>query len=343
MFKYVPQCQPSVAKKLLEGNFTIGSDNLKATWWEEDSIFYHDSLLISAFYGIELENCRKALNISKDVLFIGDSGGYQILTMGVNISPLRVIQWFNRSEVDIGFTLDLPVKLNDSNEIFDKKMLKSNTNANLMIENRGKIKSLYLVVHGNSVDKMETWYREGTKEHDWDGICMAKRSPTVMTTARILSFAISKGVKNMHILKATSWDDLCLLYYFSDKFDLLTSDSSSYSYGARYREYINPLSGRPIFMGERFAGKNGNLKTLPCRCPACSTTTLEELNSNKKDIGTLINVHNLWLQLDWIYKLNVIKDDKGLLFNLMSSRAKEAVKFVNNGNDTKKSTLSDWI
>ena len=339
----MPQCQPSVAKKHSEGDFTIGPDNLKATWWEKDSIFYHDSLLISAFYGIELGNCRKALNIPKDVLFIGDSGGYQILTMGVNISPLRVIQWFNRSKVDVGFTLDLPVRLDDSNGMFDKKMIKSNINANLMIENRGEIKSLYLVVHGNSIDKLETWYREGTKEHDWDGICVAKRSPTVATTARILSFAISKGVKNMHILKATSWDDLCLLYYFSDKFDLLTSDSSSYSCGARFREYINPLSGQTIFMGERFAGKNGGLKTLPCRCPACSTTNLNELNGNKKDIGVLINIHNLWLQLDWIYKLNAIKDDKNLLFNLMTPKAKAAVEFVNNGNNTKKSTLSGWI
>jgi queuine/archaeosine tRNA-ribosyltransferase len=342
MYKYVPQCQPSIGKQLSEGDFTIGPDNLKATWWEKDSIFYHDSLLISAFYGIELDNCRKALNIPKDVLFIGDSGGYQILTMKVNISPLRVIQWFNRNEVDVGFTLDLPVRLDDSDEIFDKKMTKSNTNADLMAENRNDLKRLYLVVHGNSLDKMEKWYQNGVKEHDWDGICMAKRSPTVMTTARILAFGISKGIKNMHVLKATSWDDLCLLYYFSDRFDLLTSDSSSYSYGARFREYINPLSGQTIFMGERFAGRNGGLKTLPCRCPACSTTDLDELNGNKKDIGTLINVHNLWTQLDWAYKLNAIKDDKGLLLKMMTPKAIEGVKLVEEIN-TKKATLSDWI
>ena len=344
MFKYVPQCQPSVAKKHVEGDFTIGADKKKATWWEDESIFHHDSLLISAFYGIELDNCRKKLNIPKDVLFIGDSGGYQILTMGVDISPLRVVQWFERNEVNIGFTLDLPVKLDDSNEIFMKKMKKSNNNANLMMKNRHNLKKLYLAVHGNTFDRMEKWYCDGTKEHDWDGICMAKRSPTVMTTAKILLFAINKDIKNIHVLKATSWDDLCILSYFENKFDLITSDSSSYSYGSRFREYINPLSGQTIFLGKRFAERNGDVKRLPCKCPACSTTNLEELNGDKKDIGVLINVHNLWLQLDWIDKLDAIKDDKELLLKIMTPKAKEAVKFINDGiNPKTSSTLFDWI
>lgn len=343
MYSYVPQCHPKVYQYYLDlCTIDDGDRKLNTTWWQEDSIFNYNSLLISFFYGRGLDNCRDDLTIPKDVLLIGDSGGFQILTLGADIKPLDVSKWYEEIGVDIGFTLDIPTKTDDSEQIFSKKMETSNDNANIMAENQDDTKKLYLVVHGNTINKMERWYEDGKREHDWGGICVAKRNNSILTTANILLFAIEQEIENCHILKATSKDDFYLLYYFSDRFDLLTSDSSSYTVGCRFRKYNNPLSHtHGLYFGGNFTN-NKDIKGLPCSCPVCSRVSVSDYNDGKYS-GQLISTHNLWLQLDWLDKVNGIKDDKELLYRLMSPKARRAVDFMNNRLESGGSMLSNWV
>ena len=57
-------------------------------WWKRGSAFYYPSLLVSAYYGMKFSNIREKFEVGKDILIVGDSGGFQIQGKGGYLEPI---------------------------------------------------------------------------------------------------------------------------------------------------------------------------------------------------------------------------------------------------------------
>jgi len=66
--------------------------------------------------------------------------------------------------------------------------------------------------------------------------------------------------------------------------------------------------------------KDNDLINLPCNCPICSKTTLEDLSKEREQgtkslPGMLISLHNMYQTISFVTFLNSIKSDEKLFTN----------------------------
>ena len=64
----------------------------------DKAFFKHDSLLINFFYAKKHSDYRGMMGIPEDVVIVGDSGGFEILSQRskgkeITIDPLEVLRW----------------------------------------------------------------------------------------------------------------------------------------------------------------------------------------------------------------------------------------------------------
>jgi hypothetical protein len=63
-------------------------------------------MLVSAFYGLKWkDNFRQYYNMPDDFIIIGDSGGFQNMTMNANLDPIEVLRW-QEKHCQIGLSFD---------------------------------------------------------------------------------------------------------------------------------------------------------------------------------------------------------------------------------------------
>jgi tRNA-guanine family transglycosylase len=290
-------------------------------WWTDTAIFNYDALLVSAFYGLDHPDFREYYGIPRDnFIFVGDSGGYQIWTQKVQIEPTDILRW-QENNVDIGLTLDVPPPSPVVNwKDFEYAAKQTYRNSEIMHRNRQSEDILmYKVIQGDNQKEMDYWW-DVMSDLEFDGISIAPRPPNAEKMAIGLGFAMSKGVKNIHVLLGTGGGTIPTIIYARKYFDLLTVDSSSFSSaGAIYRSYYLPFNiSQTLAFGKQF---NGELKELPCDCPVCQVSSVKDMNLTKNDqdtggrsmasiSGGLIALHNLYMVLRHHHFLEKLSDDR---------------------------------
>jgi tRNA-guanine family transglycosylase len=311
----------------------------KLNWWSSSSYMKYNAMLVSAYYGRKsFENRRE---IRDNVLFIGDSGGYQIVQHrsdekvfpGINkLTWKNVIKW-QLDVSDIGMTLDIPPiaphkakKMNkDYHTEYEKSLKESTTNAlemhkwkeSHLPEAENPDFKLFNVIHGTNPKEMNRWYKETTDNFnvEYDGFssssaCMGPNMSYLLPLR--LGFLIEnskekpmKG-KPFHILGTSSPRNICLIAYANKKFTKtqVYFDSTAVNKARTHREYFwyFDFTG-PVFYYGKDENKHTKLSDI-CVCPICSSL------NKKKDIwahrfsGYLIELHNLYWTTNYIEYIN---------------------------------------
>ena len=326
------------------------------SWMREDPIMSYDKMLISYYYGKKGSRDDIGDHITS---VMGDSGGFQATSLGIDIDPKDVINWQNEV-CDIGFTLDIPPF--DQNDVirgnyltgkdFDKCMAKSNKNANIMMERKDEDLDLYLVIQGDNDQNRQRWLNEGLKDYnDWAGYSLSvkpQQDPYVLVDW--LKFAIDNNLRNIHILGVSGRNTLAVLSYFSKYFDSVKFDSSSYSMGKRFRRYIFPyLIPHFIILTDRENIFNEEHKlipdTLPCDCPICreiDDMKIFSTDSNmKNEAGELISMHNLYQYVRYVQLLKNLLPNS-CVYKEFTSKVSKVIEYGEtriNG----MGSLDDWV
>lgn len=306
-------------------------------WWTENSIFRYNSLLVSAYYGMDVWDFREHYKIPprKDgFLFVADSGGWQIASQQVKIDPLEILRW-QEHNADVGFLLDVPpvepgtyMSYVDFNKFKDcATMAKRNYE---IVHSRRRSNDLELLkpIHGGTMKELN-YFWDVVKDLEFEGVAFSPKPATPMTIALELCFGYNKGVDIVHLFTGTGLNTIPVVVYARKMFERLTFDSSSFSVqGARFRSYCNPYY---LSSGITFGrGYQSTLDKLPCDCPVCSLATVDDLNSDGSLAGGLIALHNLWTTLKYINHLTLLSESYTDYVNFLRvySRDEDTIKAI---------------
>jgi len=307
-------------------------------WWTENALFYYNSLLVSAYYGMDIWDFREHYKIppKKDgFLFVADSGGWQIASQQVKIDPVEILRW-QEYNADVGMLLDVPpvepgtyVSYVDF-EKFKKCAAIAKRNYEI-VHSRRRSEDLELLkpIHGGSPQEIDYFWDE-VKDLEFEGVAFSPKPPVPMGIALQLAYGYDKGLDIVHLFTGTGLNTVPVVVYAQKMFKRLTFDSSSFSVqGARYRSYCNPFY---LSCGITF-GKSyqSTLEKLPCDCPVCRLATIDDLNSEGSLAGGLIALHNLWITLKYIEHLSVLSRSYTDYINFLNvySRDEETIKAIN--------------
>lgn len=309
-------CYIPCSSAAVPGPIGVISDTVsKLSWWEPNSFFNYPFLLISAYYGMKWKyNFREFFNIPDNFCIIGDSGGFQNMTMNANLDPIKVLRW-QEKYCQIGLTFDLPL-LEKNYKIRREKMIQTAENSKIAFKNRKNINmKLYACFHGHNIEEqnfMKEQYNRRISLNNFDGIAYgglvfsAGNTEYLIKILTLFCYNVYEYKLPVHFFGLSGNKIVPYIIYLQKKFNLnITFDSSSYGGGAMRREF---WKGNNL---EKIKVMETDFKTIPCDCPVCSV--VKDWNEYKKDgslAGGLISLHNLYQTLISIEKLKLNFDDK---------------------------------
>ncbi|HUU86806.1 MAG TPA: hypothetical protein VMX17_03540 [Candidatus Glassbacteria bacterium] len=288
-------------------------------FWKKECPVYCNNLLVSPFT-TGWDKRRRDFSKSEGLTIYADSGGYQILTRHEKINALDVLRW-QELIADIGFTLDIPphyFSKDYNTEQFQRCMYQSNKSANLMYKFKvNDDMQLWGVIQGRTYGELEIWYKDLTRDHEYDGYCIVlSGNKSFNDFIEQMKFATTIK-KRIHFLGNSDRLVALLLAKLSHLtgFDY-TYDSSTFSIGERYGKYIDPITGKHIFLSKD-EHKRDKIESLPCDCPICSKRSLRDLTRNPG----LINLHNLFVINKFNETIDKLSDEQfiSLLKNLVKN------------------------
>jgi tRNA-guanine family transglycosylase len=316
---YIPvTTTPNDIKIKYPSSVASSGKDKQCSWWSNNPLLPYNAMLMSAYYGMNKIKDRN--EIRDEVLFFGDSGGYQLLQYKLNkledknipekLTWKKVINW-QMKVCDIGMTLDIPTSRQwnetKNKKIFEDRLKESKKNALSMLEYKNKhIEEaynpdfrLFNCIHGEFYDDMMRWYKETTDNHnyEYDGFSLSTSSKMKYLLPLRLGFAMEYSVgKPFHILGLSSPNLLPLIAYANKYTNTqIYFDSSSTSFGKRIRKqmYIWDFGGNGIRLKENI--EYNGFRGIECTCPICKQLDRpEDLWKLGTISGTLISLHNLY-------------------------------------------------
>ncbi len=368
-FKFIPAIAEGHLNGLLKGE-TLGSKTL--SWWNDNSPFIVDGALLSAYYlymrkGDDFTNFRNEINFPKDKLFILDSGGFELesqhnttdpshINVQKNLTPERIIK-IQEANADIGLVLDRPpykkvIKPNKILWLSDPDFFKSsmeftakNTEIALQVRTNSNLK-LYGVLQGEQYEEVTEWY-ERMKKYPVDGWAVVPTPKSDFNkTAMYISFLLENNITiPIHFLGISGFNSLALIIYLLRKdihgvpyYDsLLTSDSTSYTTGAKNRSYtlpgdfrsnitigrINNIQENNIYGDPTIISKKNSqsipLRYLPCECPICQLSSVDEMRAATNVGSMAVSLHNLYHQKAMVRVLTALVSSPDTYINYVLS------------------------
>lgn len=315
---------------------------------KDKSVYFYPNFLISAYYGKSVPDLRK--NVDDDVFIMGDSGGFQNVTMNANLDPLEILKW-QENNCTAGLILDCPPfeKIENSAafgacspEVFRNSLLKTCENAKLQLQNRENKKyKMFGVIQGDSDKRRREWYDKISnieKEHGkFNGWALSpKPSSDLLEIAQHFMLIKEKNISEpLHVLQVTSEEGIALINYFAKYYDKdITFDSSTFTVGRRYGMYNSPYSVKDFYM---FGDKDKKtIKNLLCNCPVCDNLDMDDIKKDyqvgEKSIpGILMSLHNQYHMIKYSKFMFGIKDDDELFKKHTQGFSKEfqnAIKYI---------------
>lgn len=244
--------------KLMTNNEVFG--NLR--FYEKDSLFHYFNFLISAgnFYRDKdfLKKIGVDLKENKELLILGDSGGYQI-AKGVikknDIEELKfsILEWLEENS-NYAMVLDIPLysteEFLDKEEKFKDSLNGSGKFFKFFYENKKNKTKFLNIIHGRNIRYLNEWY-EMMKDFNFEGgiaIGSCSNSPIYYPLQSFL-FLLKKGAlekfKNkkddfylLHFLGVANSETIIYLSYLQKYLDkngyniIISYDSSNASFNA---------------------------------------------------------------------------------------------------------------
>jgi len=314
-------------------------NNFKTNWWKPYGFFHHPYLLMSAYYGLKNEkDFRKKIGFPDDGILVGDSGGFQNVSLKANLSPIEVLKW-EENNCDIGIILDIPpynlVGLAAFGKMkeFNKSLQQTYENAKKMYEEKSTKMKLYGVIQGQTYKQKIEWMKKMMEIGDFDGYALSpKPSDSLFEIASHLLIALENGIKNMHILQVSGIQERMILNYFFKEIDdgFITYDSATYMRWAaefrikKYGFFVNKM----IRINEKL-----DLPFDFCDCSVCSNITIEDQKVKGARANSLMALHNLNMVLQESKVMDLLarnygKDNREGFLNALSPLAKQVCKFI---------------
>ena len=297
------------------GTSKSSDKSMKYFWWRDDNIsgYRHPAVLLSAPYFVK--NSRSDLLIGDDVLVVGDSGGFQILTGKIDwLEPITILRW-QEENCDIGITLDVPPVSSISSipdiSFVEKCARKSARNYEIAARNRRNDKLLLLKpLHGAKLEQLKIWHKR-IKDIDLDGYALSPKpaaDPMIFALHTIFIHE-AEMPERIHVFLGSGSNIIPVIIYSSYFFKNVTFDSTTPLLRARNRCYI--ISFVPVTFYIRMLSRETlpSMKRLPCDCPVCSKISsaadfYKEINNGER----FLELHNLFITLRYIHTLDALCD-----------------------------------
>ena len=319
-------------------------------WWQKDSFYKYDYLLVSAFH-CRYNDFRERHNIPNDFNVMGDSGGFQAFTQELDFDPLTVLRW--QEEVcNIGLILDkppfekLPGGLNYA-RVDTKKFKKAADityrNAKVVNDNRVSKRNtkfgfeLLNVMQGATVEEYDIWYNI-MKEFEFDGWAVAPKPQTPFNVAMMMAYMYEKGHTNkVHILGLSGFNTSLLCIYMTKYFDNILIDSSSHARGMIAREYTLPYNTKEMLrLGDKANPDGTWLEEWPCICPVCSNIDPPKMVLGPEQTthgATLLSLHNLYQSISTMQQMRALARNEDRYMDFVkrygSKEAMRSIEFFN--------------
>lgn len=270
-------------------------------------------------YSTSADNTNKLIKQTGARLVMLDSGGFTIFNayqkkgdlsidgtnilirskrINIVISPLNIIQAALKVNPGVVIGLDYPVIKTGNpllqREDFDKKKA---LNLQWMKEMSELCQiycphiELYLPIQCYDLDQF-TYFENTLMKLKFDGLALPTRNMTPTEISKFLVRMQEMGIRKVHLLGTSSFNNIALAAYFArNYFDRCSVDSTTWSKGVQYHQYINPVNLSCIRVGRK-STCDENVK-LPCRCSQCKGKSYGYiLNLKDKDRREHLKRHN---------------------------------------------------
>lgn len=323
-------------------------------WFTNKSLFQYKYGLQTVYYGRAwTKDCpdktfREVMGIPDDFLLVGDSAGFQVATFKeqgkpCDITPLESLRW-QEENCNIVMNLDVPPNLFNKTDYENFKQCLDESCKNFEFFEKNRINynvKFYNVLHGDKIPLMEQWYNR-VKDFKFDGWATGiKPTGDPMLQALGFMFLYEKGefdncVKGQHFFGVSGKHVVPTMVYCASKLrgNMVTYDSSSYNTGSIFREYKLPFDiGPTLGFGDKMKTNNPHLKILPCMCPVCQKSDVDDMNRTDIIGGTTISLHNMYQYIHYNNVLNSIVHDKEVFLQYLkdigiSNRALKSIEFI---------------
>jgi len=262
-------------------------------WWRRECPVYHPYVLVS--YGQVypnlsrdreyLANYVKYMELTDEVKLILDSGGFQVVSRGLDIDPSSVIEWqlSNARPNDIIAPLDYPPPPDTTSlELVETLAQRTARNTELLlkaVDRYGGNLRVVVPIHGLWKEAIDVWVRymkdyvQVTGMVAFGGLAFKATTNKLAYVSRFLMRLkplLDLNVKYVHAFGAGSPFKLAFLLFLSKYTGIAVSTDTSDS--SKFIAY-----GRPIYPGEPikavvvkfFRRADIDVMKFHCHCPAC--------------------------------------------------------------------------
>lgn len=251
----------------------------------------------------------------KEGFLMGDSGGFTVMTLGVNIDPREVLLWQVRERCSAGMILDVPPVSPDKERIFTEALKAT-------CENVRAARSLYIkavgekgrppfkwwgVVHGWEPEELETWWKAVRNVYPFteqgEGWGFKPRpNITPLTTARVMGW-IKKHpeVKRAHFLMTTGVDAVAVLMCLGERagLEFVTYDSTTFTLNATNRLLQTPAKDGLSWETANERKEQDHLRRYlieKCTCASC-----EAIRGDVKRYPDILEKNTGWTGY-WVFR-----------------------------------------
>lgn len=224
---------------------------------------------------------HKVLGTNKPVWI--DSGGFQYMKKGIELEPLEVLDYQERSKCDIAVTFDYPITPGLDEQEKMSRLNRSIESANMMLEKNNEM-MLYGAIHG--ADPQEITDYIGKLDCGFGGYgigSLVPRKSQYAHLSNIIHAVRCSTKKPIHAFGITGFPAMYALAYLG----VDTFDSWTYIVAAAFKEYVHPDKLNRI-------KKLKDLERLPeCDCAICQEYGLKDFIGSTSESEMLLSLHNL--------------------------------------------------
>jgi 7-cyano-7-deazaguanine tRNA-ribosyltransferase len=309
-----------------------GGDYSYACFWKHK---LHNKVMISMVYLLERllrlkisgYSLRRFLNIPNDCHIFIDGGGYTSLQRGPKALPSikRYLYVVKKLDVNAYTVLDFPITAEISLKDRINRQLLTLKNSKQFLENRVEGKQLYGIVFGwdsTSIKNMMQALLKMENKTSFDGFAIGSLIPFAKDYYKLteLISTIRKMVvdRPLHAFGIGHVEGM----YLCAALGVNSVDSTRYIIAGEFREYLLPQTGTPVYLGNFYRKKSRRkIRELPCSCPVCRTSTVEDLSKAGAENAGKIALHNLCVQINEARLINSALCE-GWFENLLKQKSK---------------------
>ena len=136
---------------------------------------------------------------------------------------------------------------------------------------------LYLPIQCYDLDQF-AYFEDDLMRLKYDGMALPIRNMNPMEISRFLIRINELGIRKVHLLGTSSFSNIALATYFArNVFERCSIDSTTWSIGVQYHQYIHPYLLTKILVGRTSTAEGS--ERLPCKCRWCKGKTYGDITN----------------------------------------------------------------